>query len=76
MDLFEEGGNHYGSGIRYHGNILLKTNARAREAEIEGLIYWEGRGDPQTECSILLVFRNFHETVKNSKVVKACNPHR
>ena len=36
------GGNLYGSGMGYHGNILLKTNAGAREAEIEGLIYWEG----------------------------------
>ena len=35
-------GNLYGSGMGYHGNILLKTNAGAREAEIEGLIYWEG----------------------------------
>ena len=34
------GGNLYGSGIGYHGNILLKTNAGAREPEIEGLIYW------------------------------------
>ena len=33
-------GNLYGSGIGYHGNILLKTNAGAREPEIEGLIYW------------------------------------
>ena len=75
VDLFEEGGNHYGSGIGYHGNIFLKPNSGAGEAEIEGLIYWEGRGEPQTECSILLVVWNFHETVKNSKVVKACNPH-
>ena len=69
------GGNLYGSGIGYHGNILLKTNAGAGDAEIEGLIYWEGRGEPQTECSILLVVWNFHETVKNSRVVKACKPH-
>ena len=26
----------------YHGNILLKTNVGVGEAEIEGLIYWEG----------------------------------
>ena len=53
------GGNHYGSGIGYHGNILLKTNAGAGDAEIEGLIYWLGRGEPQTECLILLVVWNF-----------------
>ena len=53
------GGNLYGSGIGYHGNILLKTNARAGDAEMEGLIYWEGRGEPQTECLILLAVWNF-----------------
>ena len=47
------GGNLYGSGIGYHGNILLKTNAGAGEAHIEGLIYWEGREEPRTERSIL-----------------------
>ena len=45
-------GNLYRSGIGYHGNILLKANAGAGEAEIEGLIYWEGRGEPQTQRSI------------------------
>ena len=33
------GGNLYWSGIGYHGNILLKTNAGAGDAEMEGLIY-------------------------------------
>ena len=37
----------------YHGNILLKTNVGAGEADIEGLIYWEG-GEAQTERSILI----------------------
>ena len=40
----------------YHGSILLKTNVGAGEAEIEGLIYWEG--EAQTERLILLVVWN------------------
>ena len=36
------GGNLYEVGMGYYGNILLKNNAGAGEAEIEGLIYWEG----------------------------------
>ena len=32
------GKNLCGSGIGYHGNILLKNNAGPGEAEIEGLI--------------------------------------
>ena len=47
------GGNLYGSGMGYHGNILLKTNVGAGEADIEGLIYWEG-GEAQTEHLILI----------------------
>ena len=46
--------NHYGSRMGYHGNILLTSNVGAGEAEIEGLIYWEGGGgEPQTERLIL-----------------------
>ena len=33
------GGNLYEVGMGYYGNILLKNNAGAGEAEIEGLIY-------------------------------------
>ena len=32
------GGGISGSGMGYHGNTLLKTNAGQGEAEIEGLI--------------------------------------
>ena len=42
MDLLEWG-DLCGSGMGCHRNVLLKTNARAGEAEIEGLI--EGRGE-------------------------------
>ena len=38
VDLLEVRGNLCGSGMGYHGNILLKTNAGVGEAEIEGLI--------------------------------------
>ena len=30
------GGNLYESGMGYHGNVLLKTNVGAGEAEIDG----------------------------------------
>ena len=32
------GGGTSGSGLGYHGNILLKTNAGAGDAEMEDLI--------------------------------------
>ena len=57
------GGNLYGSGMGYHGNILLKSNVGAGEAEIEGLIYWE-EGAPQTERLILLVAWNLRYSGK------------
>ena len=45
------GGGTSGSRIGYYGNILLKTSAGEGEAEVEGLIEWEGggKGEPQTE---------------------------
>ena len=66
------GGNLYGSGIGYHGNILLKTNAGAGEAQIEGLIYWEGRGEKNhgLNAQFYRLCGIYHKTVKNSKVVK------
>ena len=40
--------NHYGSRMGYHGNILLTSNVGAGEAEIEGLISWEGGATDRT----------------------------
>ena len=39
----------------YHGNILLKTNVGVGEAEIEGLIYWEG-GSYRQRIILLVVW--------------------
>ena len=35
---FAGGGGSWGSGMGYHGNFLLKTNAGEGEEEMEGLI--------------------------------------
>ena len=41
-----------GSGMGYHGNVLLKTNVGEGEADVEGLIWWEG-GRTATDGTLL-----------------------
>ena len=57
----------------YHGNILLKTNVGVGEAEIEGLIYWEGGATDN--ASFYWLSGICHTMVNNSIVVKMYSCH-
>ena len=55
----------------YHGNILLKTNVGVGEAEIEGLIYWEG-GATDNPNHYVLLQRNWRVKTMGSGITRLC----